>query len=97
METLEREVLAKRLIFETAPVDFEAAFDAMDSETRGEITRTLDALAERAAFLGEYAGERYGYGCGDQGHKDAVKKANRRCKSLWVKVFGYNAHHGLAI
>ena len=39
---------------------------------------------------------RYGYGCGDQGHRKAVKSLNKAAKIIWMKAFGYNAHYDLS-
>lgn len=70
------------------PVEFEAAFDAMPSAQRGELARELDAITQRAAFASGYANHRYGNGCGDQGHDDAMGNARRTLKRV-RKVLGY--------
>ena len=82
---------AKKLM-ETAPVDWEKAVDKIPTRQRDELRRQLEGIAERAAVLAGYMDERHGYGCGDQGHKKAVKQANRNGKMVWMKVFGYNGY-----
>lgn len=59
------------------PAKWEAAADRMATRDRSEIVRELDALLDKAARLRGYFDERHGYGCGDQGHKSAVKECNR--------------------
>ena len=82
---------AKKLM-ETAPVDWEKAVDKILTRQRDELRRQLEGTAERAAVLAGYMDERHGYGCGDQGHKKAVKQANRNGRMVWMKVFGYNGY-----
>jgi hypothetical protein len=82
---------AKKLMA-TAPVDWEKAVDKILTRQRDELRRQLEGIAERAAVLAGYMDERHGYGCGDQGHKKAVKQANRNGKMVWMKVFGYNGY-----
>lgn len=69
-----------------------AIWDTMNSEFsqqyRSELLDELEALACRAAMLSGYIASRHGEGCGDQGHRDAVKEANRRLK-LTRKAIGY--------
>lgn len=42
-----------------------------------EMESELSALVQRAALLEVYLSHRYNTGCGDQGHEDSAKKANR--------------------
>jgi hypothetical protein len=46
--------------------------------------------ATRSAFIAAYLGERYGYGCGDQGHGKALKAANRAARLTHCEALGYN-------
>ena len=72
---------------------------AMAEEIRGELStvvRDLEAVAERAARLARYLDQRHGNGCGDQGHKSAVKAQNRAGRVVHEKVFGYNSTHDIS-
>ena len=69
----------------------------MKPDQRRELARELEGLSLRAGELARYLDERYGHGCGDQGHRAAAKKCNRTGKVIWCKAFGYNAHIGLTI
>ncbi|HEA70070.1 hypothetical protein LCGC14_1484360 [marine sediment metagenome] len=80
-----------------APVDWEKTVDRMNTQARGDLRRELEGISARAAMLAGYLDQRHGYGCGDQGHKKAVKRMNRHGKMVWMKVFGYNAHHDINI
>ena len=70
------------LIEESAPVDWDNIFSNLSAEQRGKVARELEGIALKAAELAAYAEERYGYGCGDQGH-DAAVKASR-----WMLAVG---------
>jgi uncharacterized protein YcaQ len=62
-----------------------------------EIVQHLEGIAERAAMMAAYIDEREGYGgCGDQGHKKALKAMNRAGKLVHLKVFGFMAFHDLS-
>lgn len=61
----------------TAPVDLQAMADRLTGEDKRQIEETLSGLVQMAAWKWAYINERYGSGCGDQGHDDAVKEANR--------------------
>lgn len=87
------ETRAARLLLKTAPAALERAADRMSAVERRNVSRELEHLARYAAFLGVYLSERHGYGCGDQGHRSAVKKANSAARKLWTKVLGYYAFH----
>lgn len=84
-------------LLKVAPADWKETVDAMSTKERGELNKELDGIAERAALLAGYLDERYGGGCGDQGHKQAMKTANRNGKMVWTKVLGYNDYHKLTI
>jgi len=86
-----------RTLMKKAPVDWRKAVDRIPTEDRDKLRRELEEIAERAAMLAGYLDERHGYGCGDRGHKLALKHANRIGKLIWMKGFGYNSHHGLRI
>jgi hypothetical protein len=80
-----------------APIEWEVNADALSETARDEIRRRLEGIAERAASLARYMDTRAGSGCGDQGHKAAVKAANKVGRILWVKGFGYNDYHDLTL
>ena len=67
-----------------------------DMENKQEITRLLEGIALNAGMTAAYILERDGYGCGDQGHRKAVKSLNKAGKIIWMKAFGYNAYHDLS-
>jgi hypothetical protein len=72
-----------------SPAKYEAAVLRLSSSERCDLEKELEHIAATAAFAATYVGERYGYGCGDQSHKTAVRKANvtkRRVR----KAFGYS-------
>jgi len=80
-----------------APIDWEKTVDGLSISERGELSRKLEGISARAAVLAGYLDERHGYGCGDQGHKKAVRRANRNGKTVWIGAFGYNGYHDLTI
>ena len=47
-------------------------------------------------MMAAYILERDGYGCGDQGHKTAIKRMNKTGKTIWMTAFGYNGFHPLS-
>jgi hypothetical protein len=63
-------------LLNSAPVEWQYLVTAKP-ETLGRCITGLDALMEKSARLRGYLDGRYGHGCGDQGHKDAVKMSNR--------------------
>ena len=84
-------------IMNKAPVEWEKVVDRMKSADRNELVTKLEGIAHRAALLAGYVDARYGNGCGDQGHKSAVKSANKAGNIVWCKAFGYNAHFDLRL
>ena len=84
-------------IMKKAPVEWEKTLDRMKSADRNELVTELEAISYRAALLAGYVDARYGNGCGDQGHKAAVKSANKVGKIVRCKAFGYNAHIDLML
>jgi len=70
-------------------VSWEATIDKMSSSERDDLLREVEAVACRAALFSGYVGQRYGYGCGDQGHKHAAKEANRRLVKV-RKALGFS-------
>lgn len=42
-----------------------------------DIESELQALVQRATLMSVYIGHRYNTGCGDQGHKESARVANR--------------------
>jgi len=77
-------------------VEWEKKVDRMNADARRDMARELEQTSKRAAMLAEYLNERYGYGCGDQGHTKAVKSTNKAAKGVWCGVFGYNAYHDVS-
>ena len=73
------------------PIAWQAFVDARTGEERDRLRGIFEAEAMHAAQLAAYLDLRYGPGCGDQGHKAAVKNSNRVARLLWCKAFGYNA------
>ncbi len=79
-------------LLEEAPVSFEEIVNSMDENDRRRAMQDMEGIAQKATLLASYLSERYGHGCGDQGHKSASKKAIRDAKKLWCKIFGYNGY-----
>lgn len=67
----------------------------MNMKNKQEIVKELEVLARRAGMLAAYINEREGYGCGDQGHEQALKIMNKTGKTIW-KAFGYSAFNDLS-
>ena len=84
-------------LMELAPVEWEKTADKMSTQERDEHRRELEGIALRAAELSAYLDARAGGGCGDQGHKYAVKCANRAGKKVWCGAFGYNDCHAYTL
>lgn len=72
----------------TPPSGYQALANNLTTEQRGELVDELEQIAIAAGTLAMYLEERYGYGCGDQGHTKAVKLMNR-CRRAIRKAFGY--------
>jgi hypothetical protein len=53
-----------------------------------EIESELAAITQRAALLHGYLSHRYNTGCGDQGHEDSARIANRNLTKI-RKAMGY--------
>ena len=78
-------------LLKTAPVDWEDRVNRILTRDAGieylppvkdrseltEVISDLDAHIQGAVRLLGYVEQRYGNGCGDQGHADAVKESNR--------------------
>ncbi len=97
MNTAERSVEIALELLNAAPADAVGMIARMSSPDKYEAAKMLEHIAKQAAWLGTYAEERYGYGCGDQGHADAVKSANKAAKTVWCKALGYNGYHDLRV
>ena len=80
-----------------APAKIEAAADFMNTVECRDIAKELESLATRAAERAAYLEERYGYGCGDQGHQKAATRFNRAGRMVHCKVFRHNAFVGCNI
>lgn len=76
------------LLWQTSPVGLQAKADAMTASDRGRLGEQLQTVAITAAWRSAYLDARYGSGCGDQGHDDAVKAAYRVSIAL-RKAFGF--------
>src|SRR5512146_1863134 len=63
---------------ECAPITWEDRVSALSMSERQELERWLDSVCERAAMLSGYLDARGVTGCGDNGHADGVKHANRK-------------------
>jgi hypothetical protein len=90
MMTKSQKSKMNHLLNKAAPIDWEKIVNKMTQEERGIIQRELEGISIRAAELSGYLEEREGYGCGDQGHKKAMRTCNRWGRKIWTKVFGYN-------
>jgi hypothetical protein len=87
MNDQDRRAKALRLL--KLPVaQLEGAFARLPVSEIQEIEGEAGQLAQAAAFLGEYAGYRGAYGCGDHGHADAVHQASKKVKRV-RKALGY--------
>lgn len=76
-------------LMEAPAVEWNNFQAGLSSEDKGECIRHLDAVIQRASMLRGYLDARYGHGCGDQGHNDGVKQANRLVSKV-RKVIGYS-------
>jgi len=70
------------------PMTHWSSVGELKPQAQHEVIRHLDAVIERAVRLRGYLDERYGYGCGDQGHKAAVKTSNKLAKRI-RKALGF--------
>ena len=71
-----------------APLN-ELANVQIDPAKRQEIEEELSAIAQRAAHIAAYIGERFNTGCGERTHKDAAKVANKRLTQV-RRAMGYS-------
>jgi hypothetical protein len=83
--------LALELV-QLGPPDALSVIAGAGRDNLGDLTRSLEGIAEWATWLARYVDERHGGGCGDQGHKPALASANRAAKTVWCKSFGYNGY-----
>jgi len=88
---------AAQILMALPPVEWERAVAAMPLGKRHDIELDLAVTAKLAAQLSGYLEERYGYGCGDQGHEDAAKEANRAGEKVWRNALGYNSYTPLVL
>lgn len=93
-QQLKREV---EKLLNLPPVEFEQYADNAKLNDLRELQEELEKLAVAATFIAVYLDNRYGFGCGDQGHKTAAKKANQARTTLRNKVMGYNETHPIPI
>ncbi len=78
-----------------ARVEWEAATDPLNTTKRDELRRELESLSAHAAAAAAYVEMRYGSGCGDQGHGDAVKHSNHVMAQV-RKSLGYYTTHAIS-
>lgn len=71
-----------------APVEWEALADGLGETERAVVARQYEVMALHLIRFAEYMNQRHGYGCGDQGHKAAVKEQNRVANRV-RKALGY--------
>ena len=64
----------------------------MESADLDLVARDLEGIAAHCALRAAYLAMRHGCGCGDQGHKSAVKDANKVYRQV-RKALGYNITH----
>lgn len=76
-------------ILTLAPVDLQEHVNGLSTEERRSLCEQIEVISDRAAFVSQYLGERHGYGCGDQGHDDAVKAANKARRKV-RNAFGFD-------
>ena len=85
-------VVTREEFLRTPFIDLEALIDSLEKRSDlQDIRQQLEALSVRAGMIAAYLDEREGYGCGDQGHANALKAMNRAGKIIHCKAFGYNA------
>ena len=80
---------------EMTPADFERLADQLDEQEREWLTDELMQIAIGAGRLAGYMNHRSGFGCGDQGHKAAVRNCNTVVKKI-RKTLGFYATHDLS-
>lgn len=78
------------------PVNWDKTVGRMKPGEIVEAIRYLEGMAMKCATFAAYLDERHGGGCGDQGHKKAVRNSNRVGRLLWRRGFGYNAFRGIS-
>jgi len=81
---------ATKMLFELAPVDFQSFINDLSNVDRQKLADEIEGIAIQATFAHAYVQERHGYGCGDQGHEDAAKAANKARRKVRNNVIGYN-------
>lgn len=99
MKDFEREYLVRdfeeEYLLNITPTNLDETVSAMSPEHRRLAVIALESVALAIVQRAAYINMRYGAGCGDQGHKAAVKAFNRAGKKVWVGVFGYSAYRDL--
>ncbi len=79
-----------------APVELEPFCDSTTPEQIRNCRETLEMVLQAAAWKHGYLSHRYGDGCGDQGHADSVKEANRTLREV-RKALGFTMPDSAAI
>jgi hypothetical protein len=86
----------RETLLELPFIELEKIVNEMSLIERNSLCRELEILSARAGEMAAYLDERYGGGCGDQGHQSAVKNLNKAGRIIWTKAFGYNAYRDLS-
>ncbi len=81
--------LIKRWQTKVAPCDFEEEAGRLSMDERKGLMDNMERIAIVAAIQAGYLSNRYGYGCGDQGHRNGMRQAESNRKRI-RRVFGYN-------
>jgi hypothetical protein len=96
---LENEAFKKALgiLRNNSPKEWKQIAGGLTKRELDDLAKELEHLSKISGMLAVYFEERHGYGIEDQGHKTAVKRANKAGKKIWCNAFGYNAYHDLLI
>jgi hypothetical protein len=82
-------------LLEQAPVEFDAFCSEPDNRARLQsLEQALEGITTGAARLAAYLGQRHGYGCGDQGHDQAVRESNKVVANV-RRALGYTITHAV--
>ena len=75
-------------LLSVAPVKMQELCDGMKTAEKGNTEDALESVILKAAWQYGYVAARYGAGCGDQGHEEAVHAANSLLKKV-RKAMGF--------
>ena len=76
------------VLVHTTYSEMQPTVDAMCAAQRGRLAASLQDMVLSAAWKSAYLDHRHGSGCGDQGHVDSVKHANKVLQAM-RKAFGF--------